>query len=143
MTMTLKDISGKMQTIDFCMLSTKTANGELASRPMSNNGDVEYDGDSWFFAYETAAFVGEIANDPKVGLTLSAGKSLLGRPGIFISVSGEASLIRDKGEFAAHWVDDLERWFPDGIETRGMIMLKVHAKHIHYWDGEDQGEVQI
>jgi general stress protein 26 len=143
MTMTLKDLSEKMQDIDFCMLSTKTAGGELASRPMSNNGEVEYDGDSWFFAYETASFVSEIANDPKVGLTFSAGKSMFGKPGIFISVSGDASLVRDKGEFAAHWVDDLERWFPDGIETPSMIMLKVHAKHIHYWDGEDQGEVQI
>jgi general stress protein 26 len=143
MTMTLKDISETMQDIDFCMLSTKTAGGELASRPMSNNGEVEYDGDSWFFGFETAAFVGEIANDPTVGLTFSAGKSLLGKPGIFISVAGEASLIRDKGEFAAHWVDDLDRWFPEGIETPGMVMLKVRAKHIHYWDGEDQGEVQI
>lgn len=141
MAVTLKDISEKMRHIDFCMLSTKTAGGELASRPMSNNGEVEYDGDSWFFAYETAAFVREIESDPKVGLTFSAGKSLLGKPGIFISVGGDASLVRDKAEFAAHWVDDLERWFPDGIDTPGMIMLKVHASHIHYWDGEDQGEV--
>ena len=142
-TMTLKDISERMQDIDFCMLTTKTATGELASRPMSNNGDVEYDGDSWFFAYETAAFVDEIARDPKVGLTFAGAKSLLGKPGIFIGVGGQASLVRDKSEFAAHWVDSLERWFPDGIETPGMVMLKVEASHLHYWDGEDGGEVRL
>lgn len=143
MSMTLKDIAKTMQDIDFCMLTTKTSGGDLAARPMSNNGEVEYDGDSWFFAYETAAFIGEIASDPKVGLTFSGAKSLLGKPGIFISVGGEATLVRDKGEFAAHWVDSLERWFPDGIETPGMIMLKVRAGHIHYWDGEDGGEVAL
>lgn len=143
MTKTLNDISKAMRGIDFCMLSTRTAGGDLASRPMSNNGEVEYDGDTWFFAYETAAFVGEIARDPKVGLTFSAGTGLLGKPGIFISVGGEASLVRDKSEFAAHWLDSLERWFPDGIETPGMVMLKVRARHIHYWDGEDSGEVAI
>jgi general stress protein 26 len=136
MTKTLKDVSEKMQDIDFCMLSTKTANGDLAARPMSNNGEVEYDGDSWFFAYETAAFVGEIEGDPNVGLTFSAGR-------IFIGVSGEASVIRDKVAFAHHWVDSLARWFPDGIETPGMVMLKVRARHVHYWDGEDQGEVTL
>ena len=48
--MTLSDLAKKMADIDFCMLSTRTAGGEIAARPMSNNGDVEYDGDSYFFS---------------------------------------------------------------------------------------------
>ena len=43
---TLDDISGKLRDIDFAVLLTHTENNEIAGRPMSNNRDVEYDGDS-------------------------------------------------------------------------------------------------
>ena len=42
--MTLEELSEKMRKIDFCMLSTREAGGGISTRPMSNNGDVEYDG---------------------------------------------------------------------------------------------------
>jgi general stress protein 26 len=46
-TKTLKDLAEKMRGIDIAFLATKTDDGELASRPMSNNGEVEHDGDSY------------------------------------------------------------------------------------------------
>ena len=48
---TLKDVAELMKDIDLCMLTTTTENGALASRPMSNNGEVEYDGNSYFFTW--------------------------------------------------------------------------------------------
>jgi general stress protein 26 len=141
--MSLSDVSQEMRDIDFCMLSTKSETGALASRPMSNNRDVDYDGDSWFFAYDDARFIGEIGRDPHVGLGFSGAKSLLGKPGIFIHIAGRAQVIRDKAAFAEHWVEDLERWFPEGIDTPGMVMLKVSAQRVHYWDGEESGEVSL
>ena len=62
--MTLSDISEEMRDIDFCMLTTRTESGGLAGRPMSNNRDVDYDGDSWFFAYDSARSIAEIERDP-------------------------------------------------------------------------------
>lgn len=141
--LTLKDISGKMADIDFCMLSTRRAGGEIASRPMSNNGDVEYDGDSWFFSYEDSAKVREIEADPHVSLTFAAGKGLLGNPGVFIAIEGKATLSRSKADFEGHWTKDLEIWFPDGIETPGMVLIKVHAREIEYWDGGDNEKIAI
>ena len=44
--MTLSDLSEKMAEIDYCMLCTHSQGGRIAARPMSNNGDVEYKGDS-------------------------------------------------------------------------------------------------
>ena len=80
MTLSLQDLSKKMRDIDFTMLSTRAIGGEIAGRPMSNNGDVEYDGDSWFFAMEDTTTVKDIERDPKVGLSLQGSKSLLGAP---------------------------------------------------------------
>ena len=37
----------------------------------------------------------------------------------------------------------LERWFEDGVETEGMILLHVHATRAAYWDGEEEGDFDI
>jgi len=137
---TLHDLSKAMRGLDFCMLTT--GRGRLSSRPMSNNGDVEYDGDSWFYAYEDSAKIRDIEENPAVGLSFSEGKSLLGKPGIFIGIEGHAELIRDQAHFEAHWTKSLERWFPQGTDTPDMILIKVHAERIRYWDGEEQGELR-
>ncbi len=137
---TLHDLSKAMRDLDFCMLTTGT--GRLSSRPMSNNGDVEYDGDSWFYAYEDSAKIRDIEQDPAVGLSFSEGKSLLGKPGLFVAIEGRAELIRDKAQFEAHWTKSLDRWFPQGTDTPGMILIKVHAERIRYWDGEEEGELR-
>ena len=139
----LSDISEAMRDIDFCMLSTKTAAGGIAARPMSNNREVDYDGDSYFFACDDAHSVGEIEADPNVGLTYHGKDNLLGRPGIFISIEGKAELIRDKARFEEHWTDGLDRWFRQGTDTPGLVLIKVHAERLHYWDGGEEGEVDL
>lgn len=141
-TMTLKELAKELAEIDFCMFNTHDG-AAIGSRPMSNNGDVDYDGDSWFFSYEDTKKVGEIERSRDVALTFTAPPSLLGKPGIFICIKGEASLIRDKAEFEAHWVSDLDRWFPDGIDTPGLLLIKVSARSIEYWDGEDNGRIDM
>ena len=138
----LSDISEAMRDIDFCMLSTRTAAGGIAARPMSNNREVDYDGDSYFFACDDAHSIGEIEADPNVGLTYHGKDHLLGRPGIFISIEGKAELIRDKAQFEKHWTKGLERWFKEGTDTPGLVLIKVHADRLHYWDGGEEGDVK-
>jgi general stress protein 26 len=141
--MTLKDLAKAMRDIDYAMLTTRAEDGSKAARPMSNNGEVEFDGDSWYFTWEDSRMVRDIATDPLVGLSFQGSKGLLGKPPLFVSVEGEAEVIRDKAQFAAHWTDGLDRWFKQGVDTPGIAMIKVHATRIHYWDGEDEGEVPL
>jgi general stress protein 26 len=140
---TLQDLARKMADIDFVMLQTTTDGGEHAARPMSNNGDVDYDGDSWFFTFENTRMVADIRRDPKVGLSFTGAKSLLGKPPIFVAVQGHCHLHTDKATFAEHWVKDLERWFEQGIDTPGIVLLHVRASRIAWWDGEDNGELTV
>ena len=142
-TMTMDALSKKLADIDFCMFNTHGDAGDMPSRPMSNNGDVDYDGDSWFFSYDDTRKVREIAAHAEVTLTFTEPPSLLGKPGIFLAIHGTASLIRDKAQFEAHWVKDLDRWFPQGIDTPGIVLIKVSAKSIDYWDGEDNGRLDV
>ncbi len=140
--MKMEELSKKLSKIDFCMFNTHDPAGHINSRPMSNNGDVEYDGDSWFFSYEDTKKVQEIEQDASVTLTFTAPPSMLGKPGIFISVNGQARLIRDKSQFEAHWSRDLDRWFPHGADTPRIVLIKVSAGTIEFWDGEENGTIE-
>lgn len=143
MTKTLSELSEKMREIDFAMLNTHTDGGQIGARPMSNNAQVEYNGDSYYFAYDDARSVSDIARDPKVGLSFQGKSGMLGMRPFFVAVEGAAELIRDKAAFEAHWTKDLDRWFPQGIDTPGIVLIKVHATRVHYWDGEDEGEIAV
>ena len=139
----LEDISEKMRDIDFAVLSTRTEGGAIAGRPMSNNRDVEFDGDSYFFTCDDTRTVRDIGGDPSVGLTYQAKSGVLGMKPFFITVEGRAELIKDKGRFAEHWTKDLDAWFKDGIDTPGLTLIKVVAERLHYWDGFDEGEIAL
>ena len=142
-TMTMEELAKAMGKIDFAMLTTRTDGGQLATRPMSNNGQVDYDGDSFYFSWDSARTVGDIARDPHVALSFQGSGGLLGKPPLFVAVEGNADIVRDKAAFAEHWSPDLERWFPDGVDTEGMVMIHVHADRIHYWDGSNEGEISV
>ena len=135
--LSLSDLSEKMRAIDIAMLSTHAEDGSIASRPMSNNGQVEYQGDSYYFAMEDTHTVGEIRRNPKVSLTFQGSRAFS------VAVEGMGEIIQDKAAFKAHWTPDIDKWFPQGIDTPGLAMIKVHATRIHYWNGAESGEVKV
>ena len=142
-TKTLADLSDKMRDIDFAMLSTHTKGGAIGARPMSNNGEVDERGDAYFFATDDTLMASDIAADPNVSLSYQGKAGMLGMRPFFVAVEGTAELIRDKARFEDHWTKDLSRWFEQGVDTPGLVMIKVHAERVHYWDGEDEGEVKL
>ena len=141
MTKTLADLSEKMRDIDFAMLSTRTEGGAIAARPMSNNRQVDYDGASYYFAMDDTRTVHDIGRDPQVGLSFLGKSGVLGMRPFFVAVEGRGALIRDKAQFEEHWNPDLDRWFDQGVDTPGLVLIKVAATRVHYWDGEDEGEL--
>lgn len=140
---TLADLAKAMRDIDFAMLTTHAVRGRIGARPMSNNGEVAYEGTSYFFTWKQSRMVADIKRDKRVALSFAGSKGFLGKPPIFIAVQGDAALITDKSAFAEHWNKDLERWFKDGIDTKGLVMIEVRATRINFWDGEDSGEVAL
>lgn len=134
---TIKDIAAKMRKIDFCMMTTLTGDGQLVSRPMSTNGDVEYDGNSYLFSSDQQELVKELEKNPHVNLSFTGDRNL------FISVAGMAELVHDREQMKAHWVEDLEQWFADGIDTPGIVMIRVRGSRAKYWQNWDSGEVLL
>ena len=133
----LKDLSQAMQKIDICMMATHDANGALESRPMSNNRDVEFKGDTYFFALEDSSVVRHLKKDPHVCLSYESDGDL------YISLSGEGYTNQNKEDFKEHWVPDLDKWFEDGIDTPGLTMIHINGEHMHYWQGRSEGEIRL
>ena len=133
----VSEIATKMAAIDVAILSTHTSGGEIAARPMSNNGEVEYDGDSYYFTWAKSRMVADINRNSKVSLAFQ------GRDGFWLTIEGVGEVVRDKDEFAKHWNPDIEKWFEDGIETEGLVMLKIGATRGYYWDGRNEGEIKF
>ena len=135
--MTIKDLAKAMKKIDFCMMTTVDGRGTLHSRPMSNNSKVEFDGDTYFFSIEDTEKGNDLKQSPRVSLTYQ------GEKGLFVQVYGEASLIQQKGRMQEFWNDELNAWFQDGIETKGLCMIHVKAKWVEYWQQEKNGRIEL
>jgi general stress protein 26 len=138
--LTLKAVSEKMSGIDVAILSTHGQGEEIANRPMSNNGDVEYNGTTYFFSYDGAQCVSDIERNPKVALGYATEGGLF-TGAVYIAVDGSAELVRDKAAFAQHWTADLDEWFENGIDTPGLVLLKIRATRIKVWERNEEQEL--
>jgi general stress protein 26 len=137
----MKKISKMMKGLDYCMLNTVTGRGVPSGRPMSNNHQVDYDGTSYFFTWSKSPMIREIKKNPNVCLSFIESKLMKKRT--FISVTGKAKLTTDRAAMEEHWSKDLEIWFEDGLDTKGIIMIEVKAKHLKYWQGSEEGELDV
>lgn len=134
----ITQIAKMMRDLDFCMLTTRSEDGTLRSRPMSNNGEVEFDGDVWFFSAGESRKVADIEADPDVELSYSDPARYL-----FISMSGEAAIVRDVEKKRELWIEELERWFDDGPDSEDIVLIKVTPGVVAYWNGEENEEVTL
>lgn len=135
---TIKNIAEIMRDLDICMLATRSPDGELRSRPMSNNGEVEFDGDVWFFSSTATRKVEEIEADPNVHLSYLDMERFR-----FISMNGRAKIVRDPKKKRELWIEELEQWFEDGPDSEELVLIKVAPTVIQYWNGEDEGELTL
>lgn len=113
-----------MRGIDFCMMST-SARGGLHTRPMSNNGQVDFDGDVWFFSFRATRKVREIGADPHVTLSFTGGTK--SQP-TWIVLEGMAKIVDDVEEKKARWMKELGRWFEKGPEDAKVVLIRVQGK---------------
>jgi general stress protein 26 len=115
------DILGSMK---MAMLTTRSAEGELISRPMAMQ-EIEFDGDLWFFAERSSASVAHVGAEPQVNVSAYSNDS-------WISVSGSATVVEDQAKKDELWNAVVEAWFPDGPGP-DVVLIQVHAAGAEYW----------
>jgi general stress protein 26 len=59
----------------------------------------------------------------------------------WISVSGAAERVEDRAKAEELWSAPLKAWFPDGLDTPGLTLVKVHAETAEYWESAHSSKV--
>ena len=125
----LEKLRAMVKDIDFCMLTTVDENGDPHSRPMSANGDIDPNGDIWFFTAASSHKVSEISKLPKVNVSFADPDNQH-----YVSITGTAELVRDPKKIDELWRPEFKMWFPEGKNDPEVALLKVNLEKAEYWD---------
>ena len=125
----LEKLRELIKDIDFCMLTTIDEEGDPHSRPMSSNGDIDPNGDLWFFTNASSLKVNEVAHSPKVNVSFADPDKQR-----YVSVTGVAQLVRDREKIDELWRPQFKIWFPQGKDDPEVALLCVRLEKGEYWD---------
>jgi general stress protein 26 len=117
-----------MKDIKVAMLTTAMSDGTLRSRPMMSQ-NAEFDGDLWFFTGKSTPKVNEIEKRTQVNVSYANADD-----NVFVSLSGPAEFLDDKGIKESFWNPAYQAWFPKGLEDPDLTLLKIHVEQAEYWD---------
>ena len=59
----------------------------------------------------------------------------------WVSLSGAAEQVTDKAKAEELWNPMLKAWFPEGLETPTLTLIKVHADTAEYWESAHSSKV--
>jgi general stress protein 26 len=100
------------ENIEIAMMTTRRPDGHLESRAMATQKRAE-GADLWFVTLEGAGKLRDIQYDPHVNLSFYKDRTRE-----WISVSGIASVSRDRQKIKELYAPDWKAWFPKGDDPR-------------------------
>lgn len=132
-----QDVWKRIKDIRFAMLTTIGQDGSLAGRPMTTV-QKEFDGTLWFFTSASSPGAKEAAARASVGLQYVEPKD-----DVYVSLSGDARLERDRARMEALWNPMVKAWFPQGLDDPDLTLLRVDVHTAEYWDVKESKAVQL
>jgi general stress protein 26 len=133
----VKKLAKLIKGIQIAMMTTRDDDGTLRARPMQTQSE-EFDGTLWFFTQASSHKVHEIDHEHQVNLSYA-------EPGNnrYVSVSGTATLVRDRAKIDELWTPVLKAWFPKGKDDPDVALLKVDVTKAEYWDSPSSTIVKL
>lgn len=115
-----------IQKIRVALLTTVDLQGHFHTRPVQT---LQVEGRViWFFTGWSSPKVGELDHDHRVSLGYAdPGK------GVYLAVSGAASLLRDAAKARELWTAEQRAYYPAGPEDRRLALLRVRIEQAEYW----------
>src|SRR5436190_8746892 len=123
--------------IEVAMLTTEDDDGTLRSRPMQTQTEA-FDGTLWFFTSVSSHKVDEVNREHRVNLSYADPANHR-----YVSISGLATVVRDRSKVDALWSPALKAWFPKGKDDPDVALLKVVVTRAEYWDAPNSGLVKM
>lgn len=103
---------------------TTLEDDKLVSRPMAPM-HVDDDGTLWFFTQVDTDKADQVAANPSANVTFAHSD--------YLSVAGEASIVRDEAQQQALWNKVVETWLQCEPTDAKVRLLKVVPESIAYW----------
>jgi general stress protein 26 len=126
-----------IKDIRIAMLTTVDEDGSLRSRPMAAP-QVAFDGELWFFSGADVPKVEEAQQHHQVNVSFADPEHQR-----YVSISGTATLVRDRQKMEALWSPWFRTWFPQGLDEPHLTLLKVDVEKAEYWDAPSSTMVQL
>ncbi len=123
-----------LKGLDHGMLTTSDEHGNLHSRPMLNNGQVDFDGDIWFFSYGDSDKCREILKNPQVNVAYASPDQ-----GLYVSTTGKAEVLKDLDRMKQLWESALKKYFPGELEEPGIVLIHIEVEMAEYWHRSENG----
>lgn len=120
---TFRDV---LEHFDNAMLVTRSSDGTLRGRPMAI-ARSEADGTLWFFTSVESGKVDEILSDPRCAAVMQGSLR-------YLSLSGQAELVRDRKRIDDLWQRPYEAWFKQGKDDPDLALIHFVAAEGEYWD---------
>jgi general stress protein 26 len=125
-----------LDQFDTAMLITRTAHGEgLRARPMAI-AQVDDSGDIWFISERHTGKIDEIQFHHKVHVTCQRDRDY------YLSLSGMAELVDDRGKVADIWKEPYKVWFPNGKEDPDLVLIRLEPESAEFWDNAGEKKLQ-
>jgi general stress protein 26 len=119
-----------IESVNICMYCTLEQGTDMASRPMGT-AKVDDDGTIWFFTTDHSGPAENATEASEVCLNYAHITK-----NTYICVTGNPELVFDKAKMKELWNPMLKTWFPDGLDTPDIALVKVTPRSAHYWDGD-------
>jgi general stress protein 26 len=119
-------LSTLLSLFDTAMLVTRTADGGMRARPLSI-AESQDDGAMYFSTAVDSPKVEELEADPHVNVVMQDGRR-------FVSLSGTATVVRDRALIDRLWRPAWKVWFPLGKDDPSLCLLRIDPNDAAYWD---------
>lgn len=126
----LQKLKELVESVHICMYCSMEHGSDMASRPMGT-ARIDDDGSIWFFTTDHSGAAQNAQHAAEVCLNYAHIPK-----NTYLCVMGTPELVFDKGKMKELWHPMLKTWFPQGLDTADIALVKVTPRSAHYWDSD-------
>lgn len=130
----LRQLSQLIKPIAVAMLTNMDSDGCIEARPMSPL-EMDDSGDIWFLM-DMRSGLGEHLQVMNLGFSDVAHST-------YVSISGHGELDSERATLERLWTESARPWFPEGLESEHLAVLKFSPHTAQYWDSPGSKMVRM